>query len=76
MRRMPLAALIYLIGVGIGLISTDASPARRVAFALAWPLGPLAAIVTIAGLMAASLVLFPAVGITAAAFAGLWLILG
>ena len=76
MRRMPLGALIYATGVVIGLISTDASPARRVAVALAWPLGPLAAIVTIAGLMAASLVLFPAVGIAAAVIAGLWLILG
>ena len=45
---------------------SDALP-RRIIIALTWPLGVLAAAVTVTGLVAASLVLFPRVGIVAAA---------
>jgi hypothetical protein len=69
---MPLGVLVYMVGVLVGVTRIDARGARRVGLALAWPLGPLAGVVTIAGLVVASLILFPAVGLTAAAIASLW----
>jgi hypothetical protein len=74
-QLMPLGVLIYVAGMVIGLFLTDAPPARRVALAAAWPLGPIAAVVTIASLVGASLVLFPFAGLTVAALAGLWWVL-
>jgi hypothetical protein len=57
------ALTIYAIGVVIGLFATDARPLARVGLALLWPVGVLAFIVTIGGLLAASTVLFPAFGV-------------
>jgi len=38
----------------VGLWRTDAPPAARIAPALLWPIGPLAGVVTIAGLVVAA----------------------
>ena len=44
----------YFIGVMIGFWRTDAKPLKRLALALLWPLGPLAFVITVAVLIAAS----------------------
>ena len=61
-----LAALglaVYVAGVAWGLIMIDARPPARIGLALLWPLGPLAFVVTITILLAASLIAFPAFGV-------------
>ncbi len=55
--------MIYAVGVVIGLITTDARPLARICLALLWPVGVLAFLVTVGGLLAASTVLFPAFGV-------------
>lgn len=65
------AALVYLIGAGIALWRTDARWPTRLALAILWPLGPLAFVLTVALLLAASLVAFPAIGVGAATAAAL-----
>ena len=59
---MHIALLTYLAGVLVGLWKVDAPGARRVALAVSWPLGVLAAAVTIPILVGAALVLFPVIG--------------
>jgi hypothetical protein len=54
----PALTTIYGIGVVVGLIMGDARPAARVGLALAWPLGPIAFVVTVAMLLAATPVAF------------------
>jgi len=44
----------YLIGVLIGFWRTDAKLLTRLALAVLWPIGPLAFVVTVAVLIAAS----------------------
>ncbi len=69
--------LIYAAGVAAGLVFTDARPAGRVALALAWPIGPLAFVVTITVLLLSALVIFPVVGaLVAAGAVGAWWALG
>ena len=53
MEFVQAAGLIYVIGVLIGLCRTDAGPAGRLGWALLWPIGPAAFVVTIATLLAA-----------------------
>ena len=53
---------MYVAGVAWGLIRIDARPGSRLGLALLWPLGPLAFVVTITILLAASLIVYPAVG--------------
>jgi len=48
--------VIYGVGALIALIRTDGSPATRLGLAVAWPLGPLAFVVTLAGLVLAAVV--------------------
>jgi hypothetical protein len=48
----------YLVGVLIGLWRTDGPPATKLAIALLWPLGPLAFIITISGLIVAAAIAF------------------
>jgi len=69
--------MIYAVGVVIGLVTTDARPLARMCLALLWPVGVLAFVVTIAGLLAVSTVLFPVfgVGVLAAALLG-WMLKG
>jgi hypothetical protein len=66
--------LLYGIGVLIGLVAIDARPAARVGLALVWPIGPAAFVVTLAVLLAASLIAFPIVGAVVLAVALLWVV--
>ena len=50
--------VIYLAGVLIGLWRTDARWPARLLYPLLWPIGPLAFVVTVAILLAASPVAF------------------
>jgi hypothetical protein len=69
-----LVLLIYVVGVAAGLVFTDARPPARVALALAWPLGPLAFVTVVTGLLVAALYIFPIFGAVVAAgiVAGWW----
>jgi hypothetical protein len=49
---------IYLAGVAIGLLRTDGSLTTRLLLSVLWPLGPIAFIVTIAILLAATPIAF------------------
>ena len=53
---------VYAAGVAVGLWRVDGSPAARLTIALLWPLGALAALVTISGLVLAAMALFPWLG--------------
>ncbi len=53
---------LYLAGVLVGLVRTDGGPADRVSCALLWPLGPLACVVTVAGLLVVALLALPFAG--------------
>ena len=69
--------MIYAVGALLAIWRTDASWPTRVALALLWPLGPLAFVVTVAILLAASLIAFPLIaGLIAAlvATAVWWLV--
>lgn len=68
---MTAALVVYLAGVALALWRTDAGWPVRLALAILWPVGPLAFILTVSLLLAASLVAFPAVGVGAAAIAAL-----
>jgi hypothetical protein len=48
------ALTVYLVGVAIGLWRADAKPMTRIALAVLWPIGPLAFVVTLLVLFAAS----------------------
>jgi hypothetical protein len=70
------AILIYVAGVVVGLICTDARPLTRAALALAWPIAPLAFVTVVTGLLLASLYIFPLFGaVVAAGVAAGWLFL-
>ena len=59
---------IYAAGALVAFWRTDASWPTRLALAAVWPVGPLAFLVTVAILVAASLIAFPLVaGILAVA---------
>lgn len=53
---------LYLAGAAVGLAAIDARWPARVGLALLWPIGPLAFVVTVAILVAASFVAFPLIG--------------
>ena len=55
--------VVYAAGVAVGLWRIDGSPVARLTIALLWPLGVVAAIVTITALVLAAMVLFPLVGV-------------
>jgi len=42
----------------------DARPAARIGLALLWPIGPLAFALTLTVLLAASLIAYPAIGVS------------
>ena len=74
---MRVALLIYVLGVIAGLVFTDGRPLARLVLALAWPIGPLAFVGVISGLLVASLYLFPLFGaVVAAGIAAGWWFLG
>ena len=57
---------VYLVGVVVGVLAVDGGPATRVGLALLWPLGPLAFIATVAGLLVVAGIAFPAFGVALA----------
>ena len=65
---------IYAAGALVAIWRTDASWPTRLALAALWPVGPLAFLVTVAILLAASLIAFPmaAVLVAAAGVAAAW----
>ena len=64
---------IYIVGVLVGLLATQGGPATRVGLALLWPLGPLAFLITVSGLLVVAAIAFPWFGVVlAAALAGAW----
>ena len=63
------ALIVYLVGVLTGLLASDAPLAARLILAVLWPLGVAAFAVTVAILLAASLVAFPVIGLTIGALA-------
>jgi hypothetical protein len=48
----------YVIGVLVGLWRTDGPPATKLTLAVLWPLGPLAFVITISGLIVAAVIAF------------------
>jgi hypothetical protein len=61
------ALLMYAAGVIWGLIKIDAPLPSRVGLAFAWPIGPVAFIITLTVLVAAAAIAFPAFGALLAA---------
>jgi hypothetical protein len=57
-ERVRALLTIYLMGVLVGLWRTDGSPATKLTMALLWPIGPLAFLVTISGLVVAAAIAF------------------
>ena len=55
--------VVYVAGVLIALVMSDARPLERVALAALWPLGPIAFIVTLLVLVLASAIAYPVVGV-------------
>ncbi len=71
-----LMAEIYVVGVLVGLIATQGGAATRLGLALLWPLGPLAFILTVAGLLVVAAIAFPMFGVVLVAgiAAGWWVL--
>ena len=69
-------ALVYVAGVVWGLLVIDAHAGVRIGLAVLWPLGPIAFVITIMGLLAASLIAFPIFGaaVVALGILAVWLI--
>ncbi|HET9359045.1 MAG TPA: hypothetical protein VFO58_04810 [Vicinamibacterales bacterium] len=59
---MRTALTIYAIGVLVGLWRTDGPPATKLLVALLWPIGPLAFLVTVSGLLVAAVIAFAGPG--------------
>lgn len=70
-RPVTAALVLYLAGAGIALWRTDSPWPSRLGLAILWPIGPLAFLLTVALLLAASVVAFPAIGVGAATAAAL-----
>ena len=66
-------AEVYVVGVLVGLVATQGGIGTRLGLALLWPLGPLAFVITVAGLLVVAGIAFPIFGlILAAAIAAGW----
>jgi hypothetical protein len=61
---------VYLVGVVVGLIATQGGPGTRLLLAVLWPLGPLAFLITITGLLVVAGIAFPVFGVILAAGLG------
>jgi hypothetical protein len=61
--------IVYVVGVLVGLLATDGGFAARIGLALAWPLGPLAFLATVAGLLVVAAIAFPFFGVALAVLA-------
>ena len=69
------ALAVYVVGVAWGLIKIDARTGVRIGLAVLWPLGPLAFVLTLAVLIGAAAIAFPAFGVLLAAAAVLAVVL-
>ena len=76
-RRMKVLWAIYLAGALLALWRTDAAWPTKIALAVLWPLGPLAFVITVGILLAASLVGFPLIagGLALGGAVALWWLL-
>lgn len=63
-------AEVYVVGVLVGLVATQGGAATRLGLALLWPLGPLAFVITVAGLLVVAAIAFPVFGVVLAAVIG------
>jgi hypothetical protein len=54
---------VYLVGVVVGLMATQGGPGTRLLLAILWPLGPLAFLITVGGLLVVAAVAFPVFGV-------------
>jgi hypothetical protein len=71
------ALIVYVVGVVVGLLRIDASPMTRLVVALLWPVGALAGVVTVSGLVLMAMVLFPVLGVAVVAGAAVtWWVVG
>ena len=59
-------AELYVVGVLVGLIATQGGLGTRLGLALLWPLGPLAFLTTVAGLLVVAGIAFPVFGVVLA----------
>jgi hypothetical protein len=57
--RVMAAVVVYVAGMVVALMRTDARWPTRLTLALLWPVGPLAFVLTVSLLLAASLIAFP-----------------
>lgn len=64
---------MYLAGVLVGVLATQGGVATRLTLGVLWPLGPLAFVITVAGLLVVAAIAFPVFGvILAGAIASAW----
>ena len=63
MTSAEVVAVVYVLGVVVGLWRVDGPAMTKAGVALAWPLGLLAFIVTIALLVCVAAIAFPVFGI-------------
>lgn len=64
------AGAVYAAGALVALARSDAGWGSRLLFALLWPVGPVAFVVTVALLVAVGMVAFPLFGAVVLAVAG------
>jgi hypothetical protein len=57
-RRVNLLLTMYVVGVIVGLWRTDGPLPTKLTMAVLWPIGPLAFLVTINGLLIAAVIAF------------------
>jgi hypothetical protein len=67
---------VYLIGVVVGVFATQGGPGTRLLLAVLWPLGPLAFVITVTGLLVVGAIVFPVFGVILAAIVAVvwWLL--
>jgi hypothetical protein len=72
---MRIFIVLYIVGMAVALLRTDASWAWRAVLAVLWPLGPLAFAATVTLLVGAAAIAFPLFGaaVAAAALAAWWI---
>jgi hypothetical protein len=64
---------VYLVGVIVGLMATQGGPGTRLLLGILWPLGPLAFLITVGGLLIVAAIAFPVFGvILATGIAAVW----
>ncbi len=56
---MNIVAIVYVVGVVVGLVCGDAHLAHRLPLAVLWPLGLVAFLLTLGVLLVAALIAFP-----------------